>query len=448
MKKKYFGTDGIRGRANQFPIKLDIIVKIGMAIGLKFIQGNNKERIIIAKDTRLSGYMVENALASALVCVGVDVFLVGPVPTPAVAMLTKSLRANAGIMISASHNPYSDNGIKIFDQNGRKLNDNIELEIEKLIDSDLDKHLAPAEKIGKVFRIDDARGRYIEYVKNSFDDNLTLSGLKIVIDTANGAAYSMAKEILYELGAIVIPIGDKPNGYNINENCGSTKPELLSKTVKKNNANIGIALDGDADRLLVVDENGKTIDGDKIIGLIAEDMHLQGQLKKDTIVITQMSNLALDRYLRYFGISVIRVAVGDRYVADEMQKNSYSLGGEQSGHIIIKGKFLTGDGLVSALRILTILKKKNTNMSKIANIYQPNPQILYNIADKNGLLESNKFQEYVKQAKIKLGNNGRILIRKSGTEPIIRIMIEGQNNDINQEILSQFQSLDNWTVEK
>lgn len=448
MKKKYFGTDGIRGRANQFPIKLDMIVKIGMAIGLKFIQGNNKERIIIAKDTRLSGYMLENALASALVCVGVDVFLVGPVPTPAVAMLTKSLRANAGIMISASHNPYSDNGIKIFDQNGKKLNDNMELEIEKLIDSDLDQYLAPAEKLGKVFRIDDARGRYIEYVKNSFDDNLTLSGLKIVIDTANGAAYSMAKEILYELGATVIPIGDKPNGYNINENCGSTKPELLSKTVKENNANIGIALDGDADRLLVVDENGKTIDGDKIIGLIAEDMHLQGQLKKDTIVITQMSNLALDRYLRYFGISVIRVAVGDRYVADEMQKNSYSLGGEQSGHIIIKGKFFTGDGLVSALRILAILKKKNTNMSKIANIYQPNPQIIYNIADKKGLLESNKFQEYVKQAEIKLGNNGRILIRKSGTEPIIRIMIEGRSNEINQEILSQFQSLDNWTVKK
>ena len=261
-------------------------------------------------------------------------------------MLTKSLRANAGIMISASHNPYSDNGIKIFDQNGRKLTDDVELEIEKLIDSDLTQHLSSAENIGKVFQLMMPRGA-IEYVKDSFDSNLTLSGLKIVIDAANGAAYSMAKEILYELGAEVVSIGDKPNGYNINENCGSTKPQLLAKTVKENKADIGIALDGDADRLLVVDENGKTIDGDKIIGLIAEDMHLQGQLKKDTVVVTQMSNLALEKYLRYFGISTIRVNVGDRYVADEMQKNDYNLGGEQSGHIIIRGKFITGDALVS-----------------------------------------------------------------------------------------------------
>jgi phosphoglucosamine mutase len=436
--KKYFGTDGIRGRANQFPIRADILLKIGMAIGIKFIKNNNKERIIIAKDTRLSGYMVENALASALVSVGIDVFLVGPVPTPAAAMLTKSLRANAGIMISASHNPYSDNGIKIFDQNGRKLNDETELEIEKLIDRDLNQYLAPAENIGKVFRIDDARGRYIEYVKNSFDDNLTLSGLKIVIDAANGAAYSMAKEILYELGAEVISIGDKPNGYNINENCGSTKPQLLASTVRDNGADIGIALDGDADRLLIVDEKGKTIDGDKIIGLIAEDMHLQGQLHKDTVVITQMSNLSLEKYLRYFGISIIRVDVGDRYIANEMQKNGYNLGGEQSGHVIIRGKFITGDGLVSALRILAILKKKNNKFSKIADIYQPNPQVIHNIPYVKGLLESANFKESIKKAEKKLGEDGRILVRKSGTEPIIRIMVEGKSAKTNQEVLDLF----------
>jgi phosphoglucosamine mutase len=438
MKKKYFGTDGIRGRANQFPIRADIILKIGMAIGLKFAQNNVKERIIIAKDTRLSGYMVENALASALVSVGVDVFLVGPVPTPATAMLTKSLRANAGIMISASHNPYSDNGIKIFDQNGRKLSDDLELEIEKLIDSDLTQYLSSAENIGKVFRINDARGRYIEYVKDSFDSNLTLSGLKIVIDAANGAAYSMAKEILYELGAEVISIGDSPNGYNINKNCGSTKPQLLAKTVKENKADIGIALDGDADRLLVVDEDGKAIDGDKIIGLIAEDMHLQGQLKKDTIVVTRMSNLALEKHLRYFGISVIRVNIGDRYVAEEMQKNDYNLGGEQSGHIIIRGKFITGDALVSALRILAIRKNKNKKTSQIADIYKPNPQILHNIPYVDGLLESNEFQESIKKAEKKLSSDGRILVRKSGTEPIIRIMIEAKSEEINQEVLSYF----------
>jgi len=441
MIKKYFGTDGIRGRANQFPIKADIIIKIGMAIGVKFSQKQINKRIIIAKDTRLSGYMVENALASALVSVGVDVFLVGPVPTPASAMLAKSLRANAGIMISASHNPYSDNGIKIFDENGRKLNDKSEIEIEKLIDSNLDVHLAAAENLGKVFRIDDARGRYIEYVKNTFDDKLNLSDLKIIIDTANGAAYSMAKEILYELGAEVISIGDKPNGYNINEDCGSTNPQLLIQTIKKHKADIGIALDGDADRLLVADENGNIIDGDKIIGLIAENMQSKGQLKQDTIVVTQMSNLALEKYLKYFGISTIRVKVGDRYVADEMHKNDYNLGGEQSGHIIIKNQFATGDGLISALKILTILKEKKEKMSKISNIFQLNPQILYNIKDKKDLLESKEFQNTIAKSEKILGEDGRILVRRSGTEPIIRIMIESKNEKTNQNILDLFKNL-------
>ncbi|MCE3254799.1 MAG: phosphoglucosamine mutase [Rickettsiaceae bacterium] len=438
MAKKYFGTDGIRGTANKFPITPEIALKVGMAVGAKFRDGEHRHRVVIGKDTRLSGYMVESALTAGLLAVGIDVFLVGPMPTPGVSMLTKSMRADIGIMISASHNPFHDNGIKIFDKNGNKLNDAIEMEIESMISGDMEKYLAVPDKLGKAKRIDDARGRYMWFVKNSFPKDQTLDGLKIVVDCANGAAYSMAPTILWELGAEVISIGVNPDGFNINENCGSTSPELLSKTVIENKADIGIALDGDADRLLVVDENGKTIHGDKIIGLIAEKLHNEGNLKKDTVVATQMSNLALEEYLRYFGVSLIRTNVGDRYVLEEMKKSGYNFGGEQSGHLVLSDYSSTGDGLIAALQILAIMTKQKKRASEIANIFELMPQILHNVRYQDGNpLESKEVQDAIKEAEKTLGNEGRVLVRKSGTEKLIRIMIEGKDEKLIKTLAEQ-----------
>jgi len=442
MTKKYFGTDGIRGTANKFPITAEIALKVGMAVAAKFTNGGHHHRVVIGKDTRLSGYMVESALSAGFLAAGMDVFLVGPVPTPAVSMLTKSLRADIGIMISASHNPYHDNGIKIFDKNGDKLSDLVEREIEVMIDSNIDSYLASPDRLGKAKRIEDARGRYMWSVKNTFPKDKTLEGLKIVIDCANGAAYSMAPVILWELGAEVISIGVEPNGFNINEGCGSTHPELLSQTVLENKADIGIALDGDADRLLVVDEKGVIISGDKIIGLIAEKLHNEGNLKKDTVVATQMSNLALEEYLRYFGINLVRANVGDRYVLEEMKKSGYNFGGEQSGHIVLGDHSTTGDGLIAALQVLAVLvsqKGEKKPASEILNIFELMPQILVNVKyqSNDNPLENSDVKNAILQAEKQLGKEGRVLVRKSGTEKLIRVMVEGKNQQSIEVVANQ-----------
>lgn len=440
MTRKYFGTDGVRGTVNKFPMTAEIALKIGMAVGAKFTDGNHRHRVVIGKDTRLSGYVIEPALTSGLAAVGMDVFLVGPVPTPAVSMLTKSIRADIGIMISASHNPYYDNGIKIFTRDGNKLSDKIEKEIEAMIESDMSQYLASSEKLGRVKRLDDASNRYIEFVKNSFPKDKTLTNLKIVVDCANGAAYNIAPKIFWELGAEVISIGVDPNGFNINEKCGSTHPEALCKKVLEEKADIGIALDGDADRLLIVDEKGKAIDGDKIIAIIAEKLHNEGNLKKDTVVITQMSNLALENYLRYIGISTIRSQVGDRYVLEEMRNNKCNFGGEQSGHLVLSDYSSTGDGLIAALQILSILCETKKPASEVLNIFELAPQILKNVkfdANKKNPLENKEIKDFIAKKESELNGDGRILVRKSGTENLIRVMLEGSDRKLIEKICDE-----------
>ena len=430
MTRKYFGTDGIRGTANKFPMTAEIALKVGMAVGAKFTDGDHRHRVVIGKDTRLSGYVIEPALTAGLAAVGMDVFLVGPVPTPAVSMLTRSIRADIGIMISASHNPYCDNGIKIFTRDGHKLSDKLEKEIEELVEGDITPHLAKPENLGRVKRLDDSANRYIEFVKNSFPKDKTLNNLKIVVDCANGASYKIAPKIFWELGAEVIEIGTEPNGFNINENCGSTHPEALCKKVVLEKADIGIALDGDADRLLIVDEKGNAIDGDKLIALIAEKLHDDGNLKKDTVVITQMSNLALENYLSYIGVSTVRANVGDRYVLEEMRKKGCNFGGEQSGHIILSDYSTTGDGLVAALQVLSVICESEKPASEVLNKFELFPQLLKNTkfdAGKKNPLEEKSVQDFIKEKEVELGENGRILVRKSGTENLIRVMVEGKD---------------------
>lgn len=427
--RKYFGTDGIRGAANKFPMTADMALRVGMAVGAKLKDGTHKHRIIIGKDTRLSGYMIESALTAGMIAVGMDVFLVGPVPTPAIPMLIKSLRADIGIMISASHNPYHDNGIKIFDRYGSKLDDKTEKEIEEMIDGDLNQYLSDADKIGKASRIEEAKDRYMEFVKNTLPRNITLEGLKVVVDAANGAAYNIASRIFWELGADVIAIGNQPNGSNINQNCGSTKPKLLQDKVLEEKADIGIALDGDADRVVICDEKGEIIDGDKLIGLIANKLHIEGKLKKDIVVVTHMSNMALEKYLNYHGMNMIRAGIGDRYVMEKIKELRCNFGGEQSGHIILSDHSSTGDGLVSALQIVALMVAENRKLSKIANIFELAPQILKNVkfSGKNPL-EKQEIQDLIANEKANLGQNGRILVRKSGTEDLIRIMVEGEDS--------------------
>lgn len=439
MKKKYFGTDGIRGTTNKFPMTAEIALKVGMAVGAKFRNGEHRHRVVIGKDTRLSGYIIEPALTAGLASVGMDVFLLGPTPTPAVSMLTRSLRADIGIMISASHNPYHDNGIKIFNAEGGKLSDEIEYEIEKLIDEVSESDLADPKNLGRVKRLDDGRERYVEFVKNSFPKDQSLNGLKIVIDCANGASYAIAPKILWELGAEVIAIGVEPNGFNINEKCGSTHPEDLQKRVLEEKADIGIALDGDADRVLIVDETGKIIDGDKIIAVIAEKLHNEGKLKKDTVIITQMSNLALENYLSYIGVSTKRVNVGDRYVLEEIKKGCYNFGGEQSGHIVLNDYSTTGDGLVAGLQVLQLMILENKKASQIFDLYEPFPQILKNVklSGSANPLENQDVKDFIKQKEKALGTNGRVLIRKSGTENLIRVMVEGKNKKEVEKIVDE-----------
>ena len=429
IKRKYFGTDGIRGRANTLPMTGEIALKVGMAAGEYFTRGRHKHNVVIGKDTRLSGYLIEPSLTAGFISMGMNVFLVGPMPTPAISMLTRSMRCDVGVMISASHNSYEDNGIKLFNPNGSKLNDKNELEIEKLIDDDkkLKKHLVDSKKLGRAKRIEDAAGRYLEFVKSTFPNNQSLNKLKVVIDCANGAAYQVAPRALWELGADVIPIGCNPDGTNINFKCGSTYPKLMAETVKKHRAHIGIALDGDADRCIICDENGNFIDGDKLIGIIAKRYHKKELLTSDYIIGTQMSNLGLDFFLEEIGLKLFRSNVGDRYVVEAMRKYNSNLGGEQSGHIIIGKHGTTGDGLVASLQIIAEMVEQNIKASTLFKNFNLLPQLTENIKFNNKKsinIKDDFITDKIKIAESLLGEHGRILIRKSGTENKLRIMGE------------------------
>jgi phosphoglucosamine mutase len=428
MTRNYFGTDGIRGRANTYPMTAEVALKLGMAAALQFRRGNHRHRVVIGKDTRLSGYMIEPALTSGFVAMGMDVVLVGPMPTPAVAMLTRSLRADIGVMISASHNPFEDNGIKLFGPDGYKLSDAVEAEIEAKMDSDLAAALEPAAMLGRARRLDDARGRYTEYVKQTFPKGMRLDGLKVAIDCANGAAYKAAPEVLWELGAEITPIGVSPDGTNINRECGSTHLETLQTQTVAAGADIGLALDGDADRLIVCDENGRIIDGDQIMALIAEDWHLTGRLSGGGVVATVMSNLGLERFLNEHGLDLKRTRVGDRYVAETMRAEAYNLGGEQSGHLIFDDYATTGDGLIAALQVLAVLVASGKPASDVCDKFEALPQILKNVRYSGGSpLEAASVIAAIADAEKRLKSNGRLLIRNSGTEPLIRVMAEGED---------------------
>lgn len=436
MTRKYFGTDGIRGRANAHPMTAEVALKLGMAAALQFRRGNHRHRVVIGKDTRLSGYMIEPALTSGFVAMGMDVVLVGPMPTPAVAMLTRSLRADLGVMISASHNPYEDNGIKLFGPDGYKLSDSVEFEIEEKMDGDLASDLEPADMLGRARRLDDARGRYTEYVKQTFPRGLRLDGLKIAIDCANGAAYKTAPEVLWELGADITTIGVTPDGKNINKDCGSTHLDALQTQTIAAGADIGLALDGDADRLIVCDENGRVIDGDQIMALIAEDWHLTGRLKGGGVVATVMSNLGLERFLNDLGLDLKRTPVGDRYVAEAMRAEAYNLGGEQSGHLIFDDYATTGDGLIAALQVLAVLVASDKRASEICDKFEALPQLLKNVRFNDGApLETDSVKKAISEAEARLDGTGRILIRKSGTEPLIRVMAEGEDPDLVEAVV-------------
>ncbi len=428
MMRKYFGTDGIRGRANASVLTPEIAMKAGMAAGRIFTRGAHRHRVVIGKDTRLSGYMIESALVSGFTAVGMDVFQFGPLPTPAVAMLTRSLRADIGVMITASHNPYQDNGIKFFGPDGQKLSDAVEKEIEQLMDSSLEAGLAIGGNIGRAKRIDDSQARYIEFAKRTFPRNLRLDGLRIVIDCANGAAYKVAPEVLWELGADVVALGVTPDGLNINLECGSTAPQAMCAKVREMRADFGIALDGDADRVVMADEHGRIIDGDQILALIAKSWSKSETLKGGGVVGTVMSNAGLDRYLGSLGLKLARAAVGDRYVLEEMHKGAFNVGGEQSGHIILSDFSTTGDGLVAALQVLAVIAQEGQPASKVAHLYEPLPQILENVRFKKGSpLDDARVKSSIDAGKAKLGQNGRVLVRKSGTEPLIRVMAEGED---------------------
>jgi len=432
MSRRYFGTDGIRGQANQRPMTAEIAMRAGMAAGAVFSRaGSHRHRVVIGKDTRLSGYMIESALMSGFTSVGMDVFLLGPMPTPAVAMLTRSLRADLGVMISASHNPYEDNGIKFFDPDGYKLSDDTEREIEALIDKAGDDLLVPSDRIGRATRVESAQERYIEFAKRTLPRNLRLDGLRIVIDCANGAGYKVAPEALWELGAEVIKIGVEPNGRNINLKCGSTDPKALVDKVRELRADIGIALDGDADRVVIIDEKAQIVDGDQIMAVIAESWHRRGRLAGGGVVATVMSNLGLERYLRDLGLSLARTAVGDRYVVEHMRKHGYNVGGEQSGHIVLNDFTTTGDGLVSALQVLAAVISSGRPVSEVCKRFEPLPQILKNVRYSQGRpLEDAQVRSAIEGAKARLGDSGRIVIRPSGTEPVIRVMAEGDDEKL------------------
>jgi len=439
MQRKYFGTDGIRGEAGKYPMDAETALKVGMSAGLQFMRGDHRHRVVIGKDTRLSGYMIESALTAGFVAVGMDVVLVGPIPTPGIAMLTRSLRADLGVMISASHNPFKDNGIKLFGPDGYKLSDEIELKIEARMDKDISANLAPSKNLGRAKRLDDAAGRYIEFVKSSFPKKLNLSGLRIVLDCAHGAAYNLGPTILWELGAEVIPINKSPTGFNINENCGSTYPEIVAAETVRRQADIGLALDGDADRLVVCDEEGNLIDGDQLMALIATDWQEKGRLKKNGVVTTQMSNLGLEIYLKSKNLELKRTNIGDRYVVEEMRRGSYNIGGEQSGHIILSDYSTTGDGLIAALQVLAVLKEKEKKASTLLKVFEAYPQVLLSVKMKsvnghNDVLQDNAVKKAIADSEKQLGPKGRIFVRKSGTESVIRVMAEGDNEHLIKQL--------------
>jgi phosphoglucosamine mutase len=425
-ERKLFGTDGIRGTANREPMTAETALRVGMAAGLHFTRGSHRHRVVIGKDTRLSGYMLEPAMTAGFVAAGMDPILVGPMPTPAVAMLTRSLRADLGVMISASHNPYQDNGIKLFGPDGFKLSDEVEMEIEARLQGDMTDSLAASADLGRAKRLDDAQGRYIEFVKQTFPRGTRLDGLKIVIDCANGAAYKVAPTVLWELGADVVEVGTEPDGMNINRGCGSTDPAFMQEQVVLHGADIGIALDGDADRVIIADQYGRLVDGDQIMAAIAQAWSKSGQLHRPDVVATVMSNLGFERYLSSIGLSLVRTQVGDRYVVERMRDMACNLGGEQSGHIILSDFATTGDGLIAALQVLALIATTGNPVSAVCRLFEPMPQLLKSVRFGGGEpLEMEPVRRAIASAEALLSADGRILIRKSGTEPLIRVMAEG-----------------------
>lgn len=426
MGKRYFGTDGIRGRTNAGTMTAATAMKVGQAAGTRFLRGDHRHRVVIGKDTRLSGYMLENAMVAGFTSVGMDVVLLGPMPTPAVALLTRELRADVGVMISASHNPYEDNGIKLFGPDGFKLSDEDELAIEAMLDQDIP--LAPSPEIGRARRIEDARGRYIHAVKGSLPEKVRLDGLKIVVDCANGAAYQVAPAAIWELGAEVIAIGVNPNGRNINDKCGSTHLDLVRETVVASGADIGIALDGDADRLIVIDELGAPVDGDQIMALLGTQLAARGELRGGGVVATVMSNLGLERCLGGHGLTLERTAVGDRHVLERMRSGGFNVGGEQSGHMILLDHATTGDGTVAALQVLAALVQSGRRASEVLHLFDPVPQLLKNVRFAGGKpLDHARVKQVIAEAEGQLSGRGRLVIRPSGTEPVIRVMAEGDD---------------------
>jgi phosphoglucosamine mutase len=435
MVRKYFGTDGIRGRANRV-ITPELALKVGQAAGLSFRRGDHRHRVVIGKDTRLSGYMIETALVAGFTSVGMDVLLLGPMPTPAVGMLTRSMRADLGVMISASHNLFDDNGIKLFGPDGFKLGDEVEGEIEALIDGDMTSRLAKGTDLGRAKRIDGVHDRYIEFAKRTLPRALDLEGMRVVVDCANGAAYKVAPEALWELGADVISIGVDPDGFNINKECGSTDLGAVVAKVRETRADIGIALDGDADRVLIIDERGQVVDGDQLLAVIAESWKEDGRLQRPGIVATVMSNLGLERHLAGIGLELARTPVGDRYVLEQMRAHGYNVGGEQSGHIILSDYNTTGDGFVAALQILAVIRRQQKPVSQVCHRFEPLPQVLKNVRYKNGQpLDNAVVKSAIVAAEEKLGREGRLLVRPSGTEPVIRVMGEGDDKNLVEAVV-------------
>ena len=435
MSRKYFGTDGIRGRANGV-ITAELALRVGQAAGVMFRRGDHRHRVVIGKDTRLSGYMIETAMVAGFTSVGMDVLLLGPMPTPAVAMLTRSMRADLGVMISASHNLYPDNGIKLFGPDGYKLSDEVELEIEQLIDSDLGKKYAKPAALGRAKRIDGVHDRYIEFAKRTLPRNISLDGLRVVVDCANGAAYRVVPDALWELGAEVFSIGVDPDGFNINKDCGSTEPDALSRKVREMRADIGIALDGDADRVVIADERGHLVDGDQLLAVIAESWQKDGRLAKPMVVSTIMANLGLERHLETFGIALRRVQVGDRYVLEQMREHRYNVGGEPSGHIILSDYNTTGDGFVAALQLLAVVQKLEQRVSVVCHRFDPLPQVTKNVRYRNGKpLEDATVVSAIASATQRLNGQGRVIVRPSGTEPVIRVTGEGDDPNLIEEVV-------------
>ncbi len=443
--RRLFGTDGIRGIANVEPMTVETAMRIGRGTAYLFKgKRGHRPKIVIGKDTRLSGYMLENAIASGVCSMGVDVLLVGPLPTPGIAFITRSMRADAGVVISASHNPFQDNGIKIFSSDGFKLPDELEARIEELVSSNEMDLLRPtAQEVGKAFRVDDAKGRYIVFLKSSFPAELSLEGMKVIVDCANGAAYKVAPLVLEELGAQVIPVGVEPNGENINKGCGALHAELICRIVRQEGADLGIALDGDGDRAVFCDEKGRMVDGDRVMAMAALDLDAGGRLNHRTVVSTVMSNMGLEVALRRHGIRLIRTPVGDRYVVEEMQRGGFNLGGEQSGHILFLDHTTTGDGIITALQVMSIMCRTGRPLSELSSVMESYPQVLRNIPvrDRRPVAEIHGLTEVIRRAQERLGDEGRILVRYSGTEPLLRVMVEGQDEGLIDLIASDIEEV-------